>query len=1092
MSVLSLGLSAQTIYEVSTFAGNGTAGNDNGPSTQANIFTPVGLCADVSGNIYVSGFYSHKIQKITPAGVVSDFAGSGSIGSANGTGTQASFNTPKGLCIDAAGNIYVSDYNNHKIRKITPAGVVSDFAGSGYIGSANGTGSQASFGSPGGLCIDAVGNIYVPDFYNHNIRKITPAGVVSNFAGSGNVGSANGTGTQASFYNPNSVCIDAAGNVYVADYQNHKIRKITPAGVVSDFAGSGNMGSANGTATQASFRNPTNLCIDATGNLYVADTKNNKIRKITQAGVVSDIAGLQEGYKDAVGNEARFSNPSGICVDAAGNIYIADLYNNRIRKITPKTPVPPKPNYPNLPGSLCMSSTVNYQPTVTGSESGTKLTKDSISIPAPKALCKNDNFVFIVNGNDEILRYDFNGNLISTFTSPYSNVKSIEVDKNGKIYLVIPDPSNNALNAIAKLDQSGNLETSWGDFGTTYTGAFSVITDIAMGPDGYLYACDSFAVLIKKVDTTTASATALPPVSDIQYALDRPQVIAFDKNGDLYVADASANRILIRNSTDNNYYPALPNPILDTLRWKVRSMSIDNQQNVIIVISDSMPSKLGTAERRLSEDGTVYSLFLDYSTTDLNLQNATNVISGVLNSNGVPNLWVCDKANNNVKLIGVFNYSITPPLPAGLSFNFNRGEIFGTPQVATPAQTYKIITQSGYGKDSIEINFSVDPPGPLSNVTGSRNSDVIKHSDGLTVKYFEKNNCAEMLEIKDNNGGSSPGNVKVTQTVYPTVASFNSGNFVGRVTEVEAQNPNAPTRMRLYFTHTDIENFNASNGTDPDLSNDTTGGTMQIGVLQLHTDNTGRKQQIKHNPITATWVTAKYWKVEFDLTKFSTFYASTTNTISSFDCSTTGSTTTASSCGTYIWRNKAYSASGTYKDTTVNRNGCDSILTLNLTVTNDITITQDNFVPEYLNCNESGATYQWINCDNGGIVLNGATSQDYTATANGSYSVIVTKNSCTDTSLCVTVTSLATITDLLNTNQSATVSVHPNPGNGQYLLHAKPGSQISVHSVYGETILETITTANESVLDLSKYSDGLYYLYIRTGDSSSSLKLVKQ
>jgi len=216
---------------------------------------------------------------ITP--VVTTLAGSGSQGSANGTGTAASFAWPAGAAVDGSGNVYVADTFNHLIRKITSAGVVTTLAGTGSSGSANGTGTAASFNNPWGVAVDGSGNVYVADQSNHLIRKITAAGVVTTLAGTGSAGSANGTGTAASFNYHWGVAVDGSGNVYVGDSNNHLIRKITSAGVVTTLAGSGSSGSADGTGTAASFRYPTGVAVDGSGNVYVGDLGNHLIRKIT-------------------------------------------------------------------------------------------------------------------------------------------------------------------------------------------------------------------------------------------------------------------------------------------------------------------------------------------------------------------------------------------------------------------------------------------------------------------------------------------------------------------------------------------------------------------------------------------------------------------------------------------------------------------------------------------------------------------------------------------------------------------------------------------------------------------------------------------
>jgi len=322
---------------VTTFAGSGP-GHNNGTGAAASFFSPGAVACDASGNIYVADSNNDLIRKITPAGVVSTMAGTVNVsGKTNATGTSASFSNPAGIAIDASGNVYVGDAGNNLVRKITTGDVVSTLAGSSLNGNANGTGTAASFRAPSGVAVDASGNVYVADYNNSMIRKITAGGVVTTIAGtSGNYGSTNGTGTAASFNGPAAVAVDASGNIYVADSQNNLIRKITSGGVVTTFAGSGNIGTSDGTGTAASFNTPSGIVIDASGNLYIADTGNSLIRKITSAGVVTTIAGSvgNPGFTNGTGTAATFTNPAGITIDASGNLYIADSGNNVIRKIT--------------------------------------------------------------------------------------------------------------------------------------------------------------------------------------------------------------------------------------------------------------------------------------------------------------------------------------------------------------------------------------------------------------------------------------------------------------------------------------------------------------------------------------------------------------------------------------------------------------------------------------------------------------------------------------------------------------------------------------------------------------------------------------
>jgi streptogramin lyase len=327
---------------VTTLAGTaGTRGSNDGTGAESRFSNPDGVATDASGNVYVTDSSNNTIRKISPAGVVTTLAGTaGTRGSNDGTGAEASFNGSRGVATDASGNVYVADSFNSAIRKITPAGVVTTLAGTpGVEGSVDGTGAAARFSGPRGVTLDASGNIYVADRTNQTIRKITPAGVVTTLAGTaGSLGIDDGTGAAARFAFPYGVATDAGGNVYVTDSLNYTIRKITPAGVVTTLAGTARAsGSEDGTGGVARFNNPTGLATDASGNVYVADYNNHTIRKITPAGVVTTLAGTAgvSGGEDGAGAAARFSSPAGLATDASGNVYVADFGNHTIRKITP-------------------------------------------------------------------------------------------------------------------------------------------------------------------------------------------------------------------------------------------------------------------------------------------------------------------------------------------------------------------------------------------------------------------------------------------------------------------------------------------------------------------------------------------------------------------------------------------------------------------------------------------------------------------------------------------------------------------------------------------------------------------------------------
>jgi sugar lactone lactonase YvrE len=314
----------------STFAGS-SEGSSDGTGTAAQFKKPNDVVLDANGNLYVADADNHKIRKITPAGVVSTFAGS-SYGFQDGPGNTAQFTFVKGIAIDGNGNLYVADESNHRIRKITPAGEVSTLAGNGTEGSAdNAVGTSATFRYPTGVAVDGSGNVYVADKDNNRIRKITSSGVVTTLAGSSE-GFNNGTGIAARFRKPKDLVCDVAGNVYVTDSDNFRIRKITPAGVVTTVAG-GSEGSADGTGSSAQFNYPSGIAIDGNGIIYVADENNHKVRKVTSSGVVTTFMGTSNGSADGGTLTAQFSYLSGVAVDASGNVFVADKDNHRIRKV---------------------------------------------------------------------------------------------------------------------------------------------------------------------------------------------------------------------------------------------------------------------------------------------------------------------------------------------------------------------------------------------------------------------------------------------------------------------------------------------------------------------------------------------------------------------------------------------------------------------------------------------------------------------------------------------------------------------------------------------------------------------------------------
>jgi len=349
------GTATDTVTVMSAAAGMGgyqyrMVATNTGGSANSAVFTmnvgsavltgPSGLAVDPSGNCWISDGSTNVIQKMTTAGRATLMAGAaGQQGSANGTGTTATFRQPGGMAIDAAGNVYVADTGNSLIRMVSATGGVTTMAGSSaHQDYKDGSGTDAWFNAPACLTLDKSGNIYVTDTGNSVIRMITPSGVVTTIAGTaGMKGATDGTGAAARFNQPAGMAMDAAGMLYVADTMNQTIRKITPSGVVTTMAGlMGVSGTSDGKGASALFNQPMGLTFDGSGNLYVADYGNSAIRMVTPAGMVSTLAGINSvsGMMDGMGTAAWFNMPKDVKFDGMSALYVADYGNAEIRKVS--------------------------------------------------------------------------------------------------------------------------------------------------------------------------------------------------------------------------------------------------------------------------------------------------------------------------------------------------------------------------------------------------------------------------------------------------------------------------------------------------------------------------------------------------------------------------------------------------------------------------------------------------------------------------------------------------------------------------------------------------------------------------------------
>jgi sugar lactone lactonase YvrE len=331
-----------TTYTFTALAGlAGSKGTNDGTGNAARFTTLQGVAVDRSGNVFVADEFGQTIRKVTPAGVVTTLAGlTHSPGTNDGTGSAARFVFPQGVAVDGGGNVYVAEWAASRIRKIAPDGIVTGIVRSPASTASNaGAKNAARYNRPMGLAADSAGNVYLGDVWHHTIGKVTPTGTATTLAGlAGEPGSTDGAGSVACFNQPSGVAVDSPGSIYVADSHNHTIRKVTPAGVVTTLAGlAGSAGTNDGSGSAARFNFPTGVAVDGAGNLYVADYRNHTIRSVTPAGMVTTMAGTAgtKGSSDGSGSGASFNGPTAVAVDSAGNLYVVERFNPTLRKGVP-------------------------------------------------------------------------------------------------------------------------------------------------------------------------------------------------------------------------------------------------------------------------------------------------------------------------------------------------------------------------------------------------------------------------------------------------------------------------------------------------------------------------------------------------------------------------------------------------------------------------------------------------------------------------------------------------------------------------------------------------------------------------------------
>ncbi len=539
--------------DIQTWAGTGLAGfsGDTGPGVAARLNGPTGLAIDAAGSLYIADTSNHRVRKVNPEGVIVTVAGNGTAGYGGdgGPATEASLNTPRGLALDGAGSLYIADSGNHRLRRVTPEGVILTLAGAGVGGySGDGVpGVAARLNSPYGVALDPAGNVYIADRLNRRVRRVSAVdGVITTVAGAGIAGYSGdgGPAAAARLISPVAVAIDVLGSLYVADSDNHRIRKVA-GGLISTVTGSGTFGFSGdgGPVSEARLDTPTALAFDPAGNLHVADAGNHRVRRIATGGLIVTWAGSSHFRGEgAAASSALLFGPRGVAT-ANGDVYTADTDNHRVRKVS----------------AAGLITTVAGTGTRGFSGDGGPAVGAQLSSPAAVALDAAGNLYIADSGNSRI-RLVTPAGIIRTVAGdvePLNNPRALAIDSAGHLY--IADTFNHQ---VRVLPVSGGLRwvAGTGEAGYGGDGQLAVSAQLnqpyglAVDAGGNLYISDSGNHRVRQVSPggviRTVAGTGVPgfsgdggPAAAAQ--LSSPRGLAIGPAGEIYIADADNRRLRV-------------------------------------------------------------------------------------------------------------------------------------------------------------------------------------------------------------------------------------------------------------------------------------------------------------------------------------------------------------------------------------------------------------------------------------------------------------------------------------------------------------------------------------------------------------------
>ena len=573
---------------ITTFAGSGPTGlylggfsGDGGPAAQARLNFPADVTVDAKGVVYIADVGNYRIRRVGLDGIITTFAGTGTEGFSGdgGPATQANLNYPADVTVDAKGVVYIADEGNHRIRRVGLDGIITTFAGTGVRGFSGdgGPAAQASLASPYGVAVDAKGVVYIADAGNYRIRRVGLDGVITTFAGTGTGGFSGdgGPAAQALLNRPFGVAVDTKGVVYIADTESHRIRRVGTDGIIMTFAGSGPTGPTEwqgsfsgdgGPAAQARLNFPRGVTVDDKGNIYIADRDNHRIRRVGPDGIITTFAGT--GKTDFSGDggpaaQARLMRPSGVAVDAKEVVYIADSGNDRIRRVGPDGVIttfagsgPPEPfgrGFSGDGGPAAQARLFFPMSTAVDAKGGVYIA-DQVNHRVRRVGPDGVITTFAGSGPPEPFGRGFSGDGGPAAQARLNFPRGVAVDDKGNIY--IADRDNHRIRRVGPNEIittiAGGGGPSLGDGGPAVQARLNFPAGVAVDAKGVVYIADTFNHRIRRVGpdriiTTVAGRGTAGFSGDggpaVQAQLNLPSGVAVDAKGNVYIADSNNHRI---------------------------------------------------------------------------------------------------------------------------------------------------------------------------------------------------------------------------------------------------------------------------------------------------------------------------------------------------------------------------------------------------------------------------------------------------------------------------------------------------------------------------------------------------------------------